>query len=77
MAIMIYDPETGTVLGAESALLVDTDELESHITDSAVTQAIGRGDRIESLAEALLDEHPVAERIASAIGLPILKESDR
>ena len=77
MAIMIYDPETGTVLGAENALLVDTDELESHITDSAVTQAVLQGDRIENLAEALTDEHPIAQQIASAIGLPILKESDR
>jgi len=70
MSLIIFDPETGTVLGAENAVILDSDELEARITD--FTEESLRGDYIESVAQALVDEHPLAQQIASEIGKPVV-----
>lgn len=57
MAYVIYDPGTGTVLGAEGALLLDTEQLDALVgPDSDV---------------ALSEEDPDAQAAATQIGRPL------
>lgn len=57
MSHMIYDPDTGTVLSAQGALLVDTEQLEAFVGIDADV--------------ALSEEDPDAQSAAREIGRPI------
>lgn len=63
-AHLLYDPQTGTIVDAEGVLLVDLDELETHLDQVP--------EHYDSVNEALLEEDPAAQAAAQSLGRPIM-----